>query len=130
MPSKTRKNSRSSTRNIVPTFLGMLNTVKLYHWKTSSYSTHKATDELYTELNGHLDTFVETLLGTVDRNALLTPTSLKIPLYRNNDDFKRQVNVYKRFLTSMPSSYGTDVLNIRDEILGSLDKFLYLLTLH
>ncbi len=129
MPSKTRKNSRSSTSKIVPTFLGMLNTVKMYHWKTSSFSTHKATDELYTSLNEQIDTFVEILLGTVDRGALLNSTSLKISVCRNNDDFRRQVNQYKHFLVGMPSSYGTDVLNARDEILASLDKFLYLLTL-
>ena len=32
--------------NIVIMFLRMLNTVKLYHWKTISYPQHKATDEL------------------------------------------------------------------------------------
>ena len=55
---KTRKNGtrarRSSTisrvkyspQSIVTMFLQMLNTVKLYHWKTSSYAQHKATDSL------------------------------------------------------------------------------------
>ena len=33
------------------------------------------------------------------------------------------------FLENMPDSFGTDLLNIRDEILGDLNKFLYLLTL-
>ena len=32
-------------------FLEMLIMVKLYHWKTYSYAQHKATDELYTNLN-------------------------------------------------------------------------------
>ena len=48
---------------IVRTFLEMLNTVKLYHWKTRSFAQHKATDELYERLNGHVDKFVEVLLG-------------------------------------------------------------------
>ena len=47
---------------IVQTFLEMLNTVKLYHWKTHSYAQHKATDELYSKLNENIDTFVEILL--------------------------------------------------------------------
>lgn len=128
MPSKTRKNV-SPKQKLVPVFLGILNTVKLYHWNTSSYSTHKATDKLYTDLNSKLDTFVETLLGTNDRHVLLHTVSLKVPVYRNKDDFKKQINQYKQFLISMPPSYGTDVLTIRDDILGSLDRFLYLLTL-
>jgi len=39
--------TKAGVSMIVPTFLHMLNTVKLYHWKTTSFSTHKATDELY-----------------------------------------------------------------------------------
>ena len=126
MPSRTRKNV--SSKKIIPMFLDMLNTVKLYHWNTTSYSTHKATDELYTQLNDKIDTFVETLLGTTDRRALLHTVSSKVTVYRNKDDFKRKINHYKQFLASM-SSFGTDVLNIRDDILASLDQFLYLLTL-
>ena len=37
--------------NIVIMFLRMLNTVKLFHWRTFSYPEHKATDELYANLN-------------------------------------------------------------------------------
>jgi hypothetical protein len=106
----------------------MLNTVKLYHWKTSSYSTHKATDELYSNLNEKIDSFVEILLGTTSRSIVLHPISLRTPLFSNNDDFKRQVEKYKGFLLGITG--GSDLLNIRDEILGLLNQFLYLLTLH
>ena len=41
----------------------MLNMVKLYHWKTDSFSQHKATDELYESLNLNIDRFVEVLMG-------------------------------------------------------------------
>ena len=43
--------SKYSHQHIVSMFLQMLNTVKLYHWKTTSYAQHKATDELYSKLN-------------------------------------------------------------------------------
>ena len=49
--------------SIIVKFLETLNLVKLYHWKTRSYAIHKATDELYTKLNLHIDSFVEVLLG-------------------------------------------------------------------
>ncbi len=48
----------------------MLNTIKLYHWKTTSYSEHKATDELHERLSGHIDTFVEVLLGKMVPNRI------------------------------------------------------------
>ena len=58
----TRKNTSGSTNfkeQIVKIFLQFLITIKLYHWNTLSYSTHKATDELYSKLNEGIDTFVE-----------------------------------------------------------------------
>jgi hypothetical protein len=45
---KTRRklpSNKYSQQKIVTMFLQMLNTIKLYHWKTFSHSEHKATDE-------------------------------------------------------------------------------------
>jgi hypothetical protein len=42
---RTGNKSSYSPQHIVTMFLQMLNTVKLYHWKTSNYAEHKATDE-------------------------------------------------------------------------------------
>ena len=75
---RTRRNLSGSPTNkytqqkIVTMFLQMLNTVKLYHWKTSSYAQHKATDELYTNLNLNIDTFVEIMLGKTGGRVNLT----------------------------------------------------------
>ena len=43
------KNNKKIYKDSVYYFLQMLNTIKIYHWKTTDYSTHKATDELYSE---------------------------------------------------------------------------------
>ena len=121
---------------IVPTFLHMLNTVKLYHWKTTSFSTHKATDELYGSLNDKIDEFVEVMLGKGEmggRTKLLNVSLIKLSVYSNNEAFKKQIESYKDFLLAFNDSLGltvnTDLLAIRDEILASFNKFLYLLTL-
>jgi hypothetical protein len=37
--------------------------IKLYHWGTLSYATHKATDDLYAKLNVNIDSFVEVMIG-------------------------------------------------------------------
>ena len=50
-------------KEITVRFLEMLLLIKLFHWKTTSYPTHKATDDLYTKFNLNMDTFVEILLG-------------------------------------------------------------------
>ena len=43
---RTRFSNSIKTR-IIEIFLGILNSVKIYHWKTYSFSQHKSTDELY-----------------------------------------------------------------------------------
>ena len=124
-----------SDKNIVSMFLQMLNTVKLYHWKTSSYSQHKATDELYTQLNLNIDKFVEIMLGKHGSRVDLTHIK-SIPLidYTNLSDFLKSVEKYKSFLIGMNSNVmlsgtgNSDLMNVRDEILGSLNQFTYLLT--
>ena len=124
-----------SQQKIVTTFLQMLNTVKLYHWKTSSYAQHKATDELYTNLNLNIDTFVEIMLGKTGGRVNLTGQKM-IPLldYTNVTDFTKEIERYKHFLNNMNNNSGlnvtnnSDLFNVRDEILGNLNQFTYLLT--
>ena len=75
--------------NIVIMFLRMLNTVKLFHWRTFSYPEHKATDELYGNLNSNIDTFVETMLGkTGGRVNLTKQKTLPLLAIENINDFK------------------------------------------
>lgn len=63
LKNNTKRNLKKFKQEIVIKFLEMLNVVKIYHWKTNSYTVHKATDELYERLNEHIDHFVEVLLG-------------------------------------------------------------------
>ena len=90
---------QNTQQQIVTTFLQMLNTVKLYHWKTNSYAQHKATDELYANLNTNIDTFVEIMLGKTGARVNLTGHK-SIPLldYTNTGDFTKEINKYKNFL--------------------------------
>ena len=120
--------------NIVAMFLQMLNTVKLYHWKTSSYAQHKATDDLYSSLNSTIDSFVEIMLGkTGGRVDLTSKTSIPLHDYSDLSDFKQEIEMYKDYLIGMSKSQfntgrDTDLLNTRDELLGHLNQFTYLLT--
>ena len=134
----TRKNRgipQKFEQQIVIKFLTMLNTVKLFHWKTHSYAVHKATDELYSKLNEHIDTFIEVLLGkTGDRVNLTGTRSIVLKDYTSLEQLKREVNDYKSYLVSLnghpalKTMSNSDLYNIRDEILGDLNQFLYLLT--
>jgi len=140
---KTRKNKRhnissnnqSFKREIVIKFIEILNMVKIYHWKTYSYATHKATDELYAKLNENIDSFIEVLLGkSEDRIDLSNVKSIKFKDFNSVHEFKKEINYFKKYLISLSrrpelkTEANADLFTIRDEILASLNQFLYLLT--
>ena len=138
--SKSRTMKRFSKRSIpnetksriVQTFLEMLNTVKLYHWKTHSYAQHKATDELYGKLNENIDTFVEILLGKDESRVKMVEKRSRLIDSENTTDFKSRIYEYREFLIDISKYFDqkrdTDLLNVRDEILGNINQFLYLMT--
>ena len=122
-------------KEIAVVFLEMLIMVKLFHWKTTSYATHKATDDLYTKLNANIDSFIEILLGkSGSRIDLMSNKQIKLVDLSNQESLKREVEYFKEYLVSlndnkaMQTMTNTDLFNIRDTILGDLNQFLYLLT--
>ena len=139
--SKTKKASKgngasSFEKDITIMFMEVLMMVKLYHWKTYSHSQHKATDSFYGSLNEHMDTFIEVLMGkTGMRIDLMKQKSIKLMDLTNIDQFKAKLEDFKTYLSDLEklqfikSMPNTDLLNIRDEILGDLNQLLYLLTL-
>jgi hypothetical protein len=109
--------------------------VKLYHWKTHSYATHKATDELYAKFNSNIDSFIEVLLGkTGDRTDLMSEKSIPLIDLNSAESLKARIDDFKSYLVglnthpAMKLMSNTDLYNIRDTILGDLNQFLYLLT--
>ena len=125
---KIHKRSGYSTNGIVTTLTQMLHAIKLHHWRTHSYSVHKATDNLHEALSEQVDSFVEKLLGSKHTRANLT--HMRLHASSTLPAFKQRIEYYKQYLKRMPASLGTDLLNIRDELLGSLNQCSYLLTLH
>jgi DNA-binding ferritin-like protein len=136
----SRKNRSSYTLNefqkeVTIVFLEMLMMVKLFHWKTYSYATHKATDELYESLNEHIDHFIEVLLGKTGlRIDLMSNKTITLLDLNSQEVLKSKIAVFKSYLVGLDNNKAlstmsnSDLLNIRDEILGDLNKFLYLLT--
>jgi DNA-binding ferritin-like protein len=106
--------------------------IKLYHWKTRSYSQHKATDELYGRLNENIDKFVEVLLGKDQSRIHSMEKHLNLINTDNMTDIKAHVFEYRNFLTEMNIYFDekkdSDLLSIRDDLLADINQFLYLLS--
>lgn len=122
-------------KQITCLFLEMLMMVKLFHWKTSSYSTHKATDELYEKLNANIDEFIEILLGKTNSRINLTKNKkIRLIDLSSTNELKSEVEKFKKYLVDlndnsvMKKMLNTDLFNVRDTILGHLNQFLYLLS--
>jgi len=136
---KNRKMAMSSAKNdkksvVVAFFFEMLNTVKLYHWKTRSYAQHKATDELYQNLNENIDKFVEVWLGKEQSRIKMMEKKIDLIDYSNVNDFKDRIHKYREILTNMNNYFDqkkdSDLFSIRDDILVNINQFLYLMSFH
>ena len=128
------RNLQKMGQDVIIKFLEMLNLIKLYHWKTYQYSTHKATDELYSRLNKNFDDFVERMLGkSKERVDLMKVKSIALYDLKDVKELIKKVKIFQTYLINMNKKLDpyldSDLLNIRDEILGDLNQFLYLLTL-
>lgn len=118
---------------IVTSLLTLHNQLKIHHWQTKSYAQHQAFGGAYEELTDLIDEFVEVFMGKYGRVKGKDGFTIELKNYEDMDstDF---VNSYVNYLvTDLPkeldATKDTDLLNIRDEMLGQLNKLKYLLTL-
>jgi len=122
-----KKMNLSSNVNFL---LGLQVQMKINHWQTKGYARHQAFGGFYDTLGDLIDTFVESAMGKYGR-FVLEDENKTIQLSNLSElDMKGLiVTVRKAFVEMDIDSTDTDLLNIRDEMLGELNKLSYLLTL-
>jgi hypothetical protein len=110
----------------------MINQYKILHWQTKSYSQHKSFDGIFESLEENIDTFIETYMGKYGRVIAANAFNLTLANYQDTD-YIALTNKYIGFLIGLNNMLDkvqdSDLLNIRDEIVGSLNQLKYLLTL-
>lgn len=113
-------------------FLGLQAQLKIFHWQTKGYARHNAFGMTYDTLEDLIDTFVEEAMGKYGRFTLDDETNM-IQL-ANLKELKPEamldtiVSALNQFSEQFDES-DTNLLNVRDEMLGSINKLKYLLTL-
>lgn len=116
-------------------FLQLRDQIKLYHWQTRIYARHIATDKMLESLEKSIDSFVEIYIGKYGRpkitgkNAAITLHNLTEP------GIIRLIHAAIKYLQgpltkSLKAAADSDLINIRDEMIGELNQLLYLFTLH
>jgi hypothetical protein len=119
--------------DILQVLLFVRNQVKIYHWQTMSFARHKATDDLVSSLDESIDNFTEVFMGKYGRPHFTSKNS-KIELYDATDKKGHIVleECIKWLMEELPKKLkktDTDLLNIRDDIVGQINKTRYLFTL-
>jgi DNA-binding ferritin-like protein len=113
-------------------FLTLQTQLKINHWQTKGYARHQAFGSTYDELQDLVDTYVEEAMGKYGRFTLTDETKVINLSNLSELDIKSFINVVRESLVQFTGELDptdTNLLNIRDEMLGLFNKLSYLLTL-
>ena len=109
------------------------NQIKLYHWQTYQHARHIATDKYLESLDKHIDYFVEVSMGKYGRPRVTGATAtitLKNMTEKTAAIYLKAARTYLQGTFSKTiNPKDTELLNIRDEILGDLNQLTYFFTL-
>lgn len=118
---------------LVIKFVGMQQQFRMLHWQTKSYAKHNAYGGIYKSLDGLIDEFIETYMGKYGRvtfesgeGTIILKNTESLDL---NSFIKENISWLKSLTQKLNPENDSDLLNIRDEVMGSLNKLRYLLTL-
>lgn len=126
--------------SIVSPLLTILNQIKIYHWQTKSFSEHKALDMAYESFEELIDEFIEVYQGTFGRIKSASGVfefeleNLESEEYSDQGSYlaakiDQWITYLKSFNNDADLNDKSDLLNIRDEMLATLNQLKYLLTL-
>jgi hypothetical protein len=108
------------------------NQFRFLHWQTFGDAKHRAYGDLYESMGDHIDTFTEAMMGKYGRPEFESEFMVAFQDI-NSINLQNFIDGIVEFLVGMTEvldpKYDTDLLNIRDEILSSINKLKYLLTL-
>lgn len=119
--------------NIVSKMLEIQNQIKIYHWQTYGYAEHQTFGSLYGSLTDSIDDFIEVFMGKYGRINANGTFAITLQNYKSSNPVQAIDTFIIYLIVELPTLLDpikdSDLLNIRDEILGDLNKTKYLLTL-
>ena len=112
--------------------LGLQVQMKICHWQTKGIARHNAFGDFYDDLTPLIDKYIEQAMGKYGRFILNDETNTLQLSNLSDIDIKGLINTTREALvqfTEQLDSSDTDLLNLRDEILGLVNKYSYLFTM-
>jgi hypothetical protein len=113
-------------------FISLQEQFRILHWQTKSYARHNAFGSIYSDLDGLIDEFMEVYMGKYGRvefegeGTIILKNTKDLEL---NSFIKENIEFLKSLSDELNPSNDSDLLNVRDEIMGKINKLRYLLSL-
>ena len=117
---------------IIHFMLDLQSNIKLYHWMTKSFPRHKASDSLVEKMSELGDKFIEVYIGKYGRPELHKKDNIII--LHNFDDnsvikyLDHCIVFLIKDLSKLLTKDDVDLLNLRDEMVATLNQTKYLFT--
>lgn len=117
--------------NVISPLIQFQQQLRIFHWQTRSFAEHEAFGKTYEVMDDLIDTFVETYMGRFGRSVPNLTFHILLEPLSSDDVVDKSLNSFTDYLKNMEIEISgeTDLLNIRDEMLGAVHKLNYLLTL-
>jgi DNA-binding ferritin-like protein len=120
--------SINTTASLIEYFLGFLGQIKIYHWSTMCYSTHKALDDLHKLLSDNIDEIMEVYIGKFNKQPL---ERFEINMKANSitDNIIEYLELEREKIRGIRNKYfknSTEIQNLFDNILSNISRTIYL----
>ena len=124
---KDNESDNNELSSIINLLLQFRTDIKMFHWQTEFFAYHKISDELLSSIDDLSDKLVEALSGLLNIrpkvNCSIMVRNVDLDLFLNELD---EVSDVLRNATKIAKF--SEIANIRDEILGVIDKAKYLMS--
>jgi hypothetical protein len=115
-------------QELVNFFFKLSNQIKLYHWNTKSYARHVASGSLFDHITDKSDKFIEVYQGRYGKQDVSVTLEIGEISEETAVTFLKKAVKYLEDIVDngLVKETDTDLLNIRDDIMGDINQTIYL----
>lgn len=121
-----------ATKNLFEYFFGLIGQIKLFHFSTMKYSTHKTLDDFHEDLSDLVDKLLEVYLGRFNKQPLEI-FQINMTATTNISNLIEYLETERQVICGIRNKTfknNCEIQNIIDEITALFDRTIYLCKLN